>query len=84
MTTIPLRIPNVTYCACGSPLHYRDPAVFRQVQSFVEARGPDLIMVAPGGSYRVQRHSLALHGLKVNDLPELARLGIIQRIEVSS
>jgi len=58
-------------CACGLPLHYSDDAARR----FVEGRNKELgehIVVRVGlRRWLVQRHYLALHGLKAQELPSL-------------
>ena len=61
-------------CACGRPLHYSDPAI----RAAVEAAHPDshVVVQVDGRRWKVQRHYIALHGLRAADLPLLAqRLG---------
>jgi hypothetical protein len=64
-------------CACGLPLHYSSPEVRAQVERMIEfAGGNPLVIVTvtskrPGVKMRhflVQRHYIALHGLKTQDL----------------
>src|SRR4051794_6113573 len=59
-------------CACGEFLHYTDPAIERYVTQQVEQLGEYTPVVVPGlGVWMVQRHYIALHGLKAADLPTL-------------
>jgi hypothetical protein len=58
-------------CHCGKPLHYVDPAAERMVRRMIDQAGEFLIVDAPSGRYRVQRHYIALHGLKAEQLPLL-------------
>jgi len=68
-------------CACGQPLHYSDPAIERAMLEIVENLGEHFtVHRQAGGSYRVQRHYLALHGLKEEELPALAAAGIIEAL----
>jgi len=64
-------------CACGQPLHYSDPALRKVVERLIrQAGGNPLIVVTvtsqrPGVKTRhflVQRHYIALHGLKTQEL----------------
>ncbi len=71
----------MTMCACGKPLHYTDPRNEKIVSEAVAKCGPDLIVVGPFGRYLVQRHYLALHGLKGSELVSLAKRGIIRNAD---
>jgi hypothetical protein len=63
-------------CACGHPLHYRDPATERAVRQLVAHLGPDIQITTPAGTWLVPRHYVALHGISEVELPQLAdRLG---------
>lgn len=61
-------------CACGQPLHYGDPKIEALVRRMIrEADGDSYVTVStPQGSWRVQRHYIALHGLQADQLPRLA------------
>lgn len=59
-------------CHCGKPLHYTDPGIRAYVEAQIERLGPELLVHdGDGVLYRVQRHYIALHGLKEADLPYL-------------
>ncbi len=60
-------------CHCGQPLHYSDDQIRRRVEEMIKlAGGDEYIIVSCGGRrWRVQRHYIALHGLKAVDLPTL-------------
>jgi len=66
-------------CACGKPLHYRDPELRRQVQRLVDELGPEIEVVHLGRRYLVQRHYLALHGLAGDRLELLADQKVVRR-----
>jgi hypothetical protein len=59
-------------CACGRPLHYTDPAREAYVRRLVADLGPDLRVTIGERSWLVQRHFIALHGLKAWQVPTLA------------
>lgn len=65
-------------CACGLPLHYGHPDVERFVREQIDQAGEYLPVITGTVTYLVQRHYIALHGLKASELPELARLGIVR------
>lgn len=67
-------------CACGSKLHYNSLSVMRHVQRVIERKGETILVQVGVESYAVQRHYLALHGLRAVDLPELARKGVVDRV----
>jgi hypothetical protein len=59
-------------CHCGEPLHYVDPQAEASVRRMIDLAGSDFVTVAtPAGEFRVQRHYVALHGLRADDLPML-------------
>lgn len=58
-------------CACGRALHYRDERVKRMVCDLVSDNGPDLLVTIEGRTWLVQRHYIALHGVKASELPGL-------------
>lgn len=57
-------------CHCGEPLHYGSKEVEKQINSLVEKNGRYIKVTAAysGISYKVDRHFIALHGLKGSDL----------------
>ena len=59
------------FCHCGRPLHYSTPAVRERVEHLIWLHGPFVDVTVEGRTWRVQRHYLALHGLKARELPEL-------------
>jgi hypothetical protein len=64
------RVPS-GLCACGRPLHYTDTTMRRQVQKLVDRLGADVVVTVGDRSWAVQRHYIALHGLKPAMLPVL-------------
>lgn len=59
-------------CWCGRELHYKNPVQQRQVQEIVDKFGEYINVTVDGGkTYRVQRHYIALHGIKAKDLGAL-------------
>lgn len=64
---------NKQKCACGRELHYTDKANQLMVQKLVDQLGENVkvIYTGNGKTYLVQRHFIALHGLKGADLPKL-------------
>jgi hypothetical protein len=63
--------PEPGYCPCGRRLHYPDPAVRAFVEGLVEDLGPSILVRCQGRLWRVDRHFIALHGLKASELPTL-------------
>jgi hypothetical protein len=60
-------------CACGEPLHYRNPRFQALIESLVAQLGPDIRVTLPGGrSWMVPRHYIALHGVGNGELAYLA------------
>ena len=63
-----------THCACGLPLHYGSPRLRELVQVLIDRAGSPYVPVSyQGRTWMVQRHYIALHGLKSHELQELAR-----------
>jgi len=60
-------------CACGKPLHYTDPSVRATVEALIANLGENVKVTTPQGTWSVQRHWIALHGLNTATLPHLAR-----------
>lgn len=65
---------NVEMCACGSPLHYSDPGIQKQIERLIEQLGPTLEIAVIGNSkkFKVPRHYIALHGIKATELEDIA------------
>lgn len=63
-------------CACGRPLHYSSQTIRNQVERMIAlAGGNPLVIVTvtskegrPTRHFLVQRHYIALHGLKTQEL----------------
>lgn len=60
-------------CACGQPLHYSDPVLRDQIERIIAEAGGDpfVNVTCDGRTWRVQRHYIALHGIKGWMLPYL-------------
>jgi hypothetical protein len=58
-------------CACGKPLHYDDPYSEATVRCLVADLGPDMKVTVGDRSWMVQRHYIALHGLKACEVATL-------------
>jgi hypothetical protein len=60
------------FCTCGQPLHYTYPAMRVAVERLIAQSGDEDVAVTNGArTWIVQRHYIALHGLKARDLPYL-------------
>jgi len=68
-------------CACGRPLHYNSSYVQDMVTRLAQRLGETVIVSVGGRRYKVQRHYLALHGLKAKELPQLAEQGIVKEVK---
>lgn len=57
-------------CACGEPLHYSSPDAERLVRQMIELSGEEYqkITVPPHGTWLVQKHYIALHGISAAEL----------------
>jgi hypothetical protein len=65
-------MPSTTeMCHCGEPLHYLDKVNERTVLELVAEKGEFVDVTTPEGTWRVQRHYIALHGLRAWELPTL-------------
>lgn len=67
-------MPEQQLCHCGKPLHYSTPEQQAAVERMIEEAGGDpyiSVTVPDKGTYRVQRHYIALHGLKAAEIDEL-------------
>lgn len=59
-------------CHCGEPLHYSDTSVKAWIDKLIADKGEFVTVAGPDGRrWRVQRHYIALHGLKAEDLAAL-------------
>ena len=58
-------------CHCGRPLHYTDPVIERMIAALVEQLGEYAPVMVAGRTWLVQRHYIALHGLRAAELPNL-------------
>jgi len=61
----------MTTCHCGQPLHYSNPETQRYVEALVAQQGPSVPISCEGRTWLVQRHFIALHGIRGSDLPHL-------------
>ena len=68
-------------CACGNPLHYKNRLQQHMVQRFSDQLGAEVEIEIGTRRYSVQRHYIALHGLKASEAENLADQDIIRRIE---
>jgi len=61
-------------CACGQPLHYTDSNLQRLVIEIINNLGPDIKVTLMDGSrsWMIPRHFIALHGLKGQEIVEVA------------
>ena len=66
-------------CACGRPIHYTDRSIQAIIEGYVRDLGPSVIVEIEGRRYHVQRHYLALHGLKAAEIDRLVAEGIVRR-----
>lgn len=63
---------TTTMCHCGNPLHYSNPATQAAVEKLVRDLGEFQQVTIPGqGTWLVQRHYIALHGIKAAELADL-------------
>lgn len=71
-------------CRCGKPLHYREEGLRLLVERIIAGAGRlDVSVTTTTGSYEVSRHYIALHGLRGDELPELARRGIVTALDAA-
>lgn len=68
-----LKRPPKGFCACGRRLHYSDPLNKQRVEELIRKNGEftEITYLGNGKTYIVQRHYIALHGIKAVDLPSL-------------
>lgn len=62
-----------TGCQCGRPLHYSCEFVKKQINKMVSHLGEYITVesIITRKKYKVQRHYIALHGLKHEDLDHM-------------
>lgn len=60
-----------TNCHCGRPLHYNDPKIEAQLKELTQQLGEYMQVTVAGRTFLVQRHYIALHGIKGKDLASL-------------
>ena len=65
-------------CHCGKPLHYPSVLVERTVKKMIQAVGEYVPITVEGRTWKVQRHYIALHGIKAEELPGLGFQEITQ------
>lgn len=58
-------------CACGRKLHYSNKELENSIRAFIAELGPEVKVIVDGRAWLVQRHYIALHGIKACDLPSL-------------
>lgn len=59
-------------CHCGKPLHYTDKTKQARVQELVDKLGEFIPVTVPRkGTWLVQRHYIALHGTKAEEIETL-------------
>ena len=67
----------LTKCHCGKDLHYNDPKIQNDIQDLVDRFGEFITIVVVdkmtkvNRKFRVQRHYIALHGIKGKDVAKL-------------
>lgn len=62
---------TIALCHCGRPLHYKSADAKSMVDRTIQTLGEYTEVETPEGRWKVQRHYIALHGLKAKDLPGL-------------
>ena len=63
--------PSPGCCACGRPLHYESAPAREAVEELVRTMGENIVVTVGPRRWLVQRHYIALHGLKAQELPSL-------------
>lgn len=68
-----MQTKEITNCFCGKPLHYSDPAKKKMLDDLSAELGEFITVknISDGKEYKVQRHYIALHGIKGKDLASL-------------
>ena len=65
-------VHGIEYCACGQPLHYQTPHAQELGEEQIRELGPHIRVVVADGKWLVPRHYIALHGIKAEDLSQVA------------
>lgn len=57
-------------CACGRPLHYSSPKLHALMEQMIGELGETILVrrLEDNRAWKVQRHFIALHGLKGHEL----------------
>lgn len=58
-------------CHCGKPLHYSDPTLQKQVEEIIAMTDEFIVIQVGDKRFKVQRHYIALHGIKGADIEKL-------------
>lgn len=59
-------------CHCGKPLHYPYPETREMMEQLIAEAGEYVDVTVPGkGTWKVQRHYVAMHGLKAAEIEQL-------------
>lgn len=58
-------------CHCGKPLHYTDEVVEAFTKDLIRTAGPTVKVNVGNRTWEVQRHYIALHGVRAAELPDL-------------
>lgn len=69
---------KLVYCHCGRELHYSDPVIEAQVHELVQHFGVFINVTVGSRTWRVNRHYIALHGLKAEELPDLGFMEVTE------
>jgi hypothetical protein len=69
---------NAKRCACGLPLHYTNKETEAQITKLSDELGEWMPVQVGHERYMVQRHYIALHGLKGNQIQSLMEQGIVR------
>lgn len=68
-------------CPCGKDLHYTSVDDQRLVEKYVRELGLEVKVVNGSKTYMVNRHYIALHGLKSLEMEDLAKKGVIKEVK---
>lgn len=58
-------------CHCGQPLHYTDEVVEAFTRDLIKTLGPTVKVNVGTRTWEVERHYIALHGVRAAELPDL-------------
>src|SRR5262245_51497182 len=59
------------HCACGKPLHYESAETQASIERLCAEQGENVVVTVGQRSWLVQRHYIALHGIKSVQLATL-------------